>query len=60
MKLNLINATTGEDIMRNASEKEFDRWYDAHPFWKVIHDVRPEICAKCVDYSGINVYVAND
>jgi hypothetical protein len=44
----VIDGVTGRTVLADATEAQFDRWYDHHCFWRKPRDlfeVRPELRA---------------
>jgi hypothetical protein len=42
----VIDATTGRVMLEGATEREFDRWYDHHCFWRQARfpeEINPEL-----------------
>jgi hypothetical protein len=42
----VINAATGQTVLEQVSEAQFDRWYDHHCFWRKprsVEEVNPSL-----------------
>lgn len=59
----VINAATGDTVLSVATEAQFDRWHDAHPYWRAprdITEVAPELRRACFNAPAETHYLVQD